>query len=62
MNYTNIGRAAAGAGEWNGVTKTIHIPANQLAGPDSDGWVLVLQSGNRQEPGVILAAAKSPGL
>ncbi len=62
VSYTNIGRAAAGAGEWNGAAKTIHISAAQLTSPESDGWVLILQSGSRQEPGVILAAAKSPGL
>ena len=62
INYVNIGRMAARAGEWNGTAQTFKIAADVAASPDADGWILILQAGDNQMPGAILAAAKAPGM
>ena len=62
VNYTNIGRAAARIGEWTGGEQSFRIAPDAATSPEADGWVLILQTGDMKDPGVILAAAKSPGL
>ena len=49
-------------GEWSGEAASFTLPADQLKSADSDGWMLLLQAGTPYRPGVILGAAKSPGL
>src|SRR5690606_37963462 len=62
FTYVNVARGFHRLAEWQGEAMSITIPKEQLASPDSDGWMLFLQAGPPQRPGVILAAAKSPGL
>jgi len=60
--YTNVGRAAVRIGEWTGGAQTFEIPRETMEIPITDSWVVVLQAGDMKEPGVVLAAAKAPGL
>ncbi len=62
LNYTNIGRAAARIGEWNGAEQIFRIAPEVAASPEADGWIVILQAGDIKEPGAILAAAKAPGM
>lgn len=62
LTYTNVGRAALRIAEWTGAAQTIEISRDLVQSPVSDSWVVVLQAGDMKEPGVILAAAKAPGL
>lgn len=59
--YVNVVRSMHKAGEWAGKPVRIEIPAEALKRGDGDGWVLLLQAGDIDRPGVILAAAKAPG-
>ncbi|MBX9758931.1 MAG: DUF1223 domain-containing protein [Beijerinckiaceae bacterium] len=62
ITYLNVARGFTRIGEWSGEAATFNIGGDQLVSPDSDGWMLLLQAGSPYRPGVILAAAKSPGV
>lgn len=62
VEYANVSRGFLQIGEWSGKEIAFDVPLAQVEGPDSDGWMLLLQAGAPARPGVILAAAKSPGL
>lgn len=62
ITYLNVARGFVRIGDWSGEAATFSVGADQLASADSDGWMLLLQAGSPYRPGVILAAAKSPGL
>lgn len=62
FTYANVARGFERIGEWSGRPKTLDIAKDRLASADADGWMLLLQAGTLHRPGVILAAAKSPGL
>lgn len=62
VEYSNVSRGFTRIGQWSGRATTFEVPRAQLEGADSDGWMLLLQAGAPDRPGVILAAAKSPGL
>jgi hypothetical protein len=62
FTYVNVARSFVRIGEWSGEAAAFTVPKDQLAAADTDGWILLLQAGSSYRPGVILAAAKSPGL
>lgn len=62
FKYVNVARGFHRVGEWTGEAKSLTLPKEQLSSDDADGWMLLLQAGTTYRPGVILAAAKSPGL
>jgi len=57
--YTNVVRAIHKVGEWSGAPMSLKLM--ELRG-DDEGYVVLLQRGSLDNPGVILAAAKSVGL
>ena len=59
LTYTNVVRAMRKIGEWNGTAQDFSLM--ELRG-DDEGYVVLVQQGSIEKPGVILAAAKSPGL
>lgn len=62
FTYLNVAREFMRVGEWQGERASFSVDRDKISGPDSDGWLLLLQSGPPGRPGVILAAAKSAGL
>lgn len=58
VTYTNVVRAIHKIGEWTG--KATSYDLTELKG-DDEGYVVLLQKGPSDSPGVILAAAKSSG-
>lgn len=59
LTYTNVVRAMRKIGDWNGAAQDFSLM--ELRG-DDEGYVVLVQEGSLEKPGVILAAAKSPGL
>ncbi len=59
VTYTNVVRAIRKVGEWTGAPLSLKLM--ELRG-DDEGYVVLLQRGTLDQPGVILAAAKSEGL
>jgi hypothetical protein len=62
FTYVNVARGFMRIGEWTGEAASFTLPTHQLQSADADGWMVLLQAGTPYRPGVILAAAKSPGL
>jgi len=62
LTYVNVARGFSRVGEWSGEAAVFTIPRDQIVGDGADGWMIFLQAGEPNRPGVILAAAKSPGL
>lgn len=61
VNYVNVVRSMVRVGAWQGKSKTIEIAANIVKKGDAEGWILLLQNGGSNRPGVILAASKADG-
>jgi hypothetical protein len=59
VTYTNVVRAIHKVGEWDGAP--LNLKLTELRG-DDEGYVVLLQRGSPDSPGVILAAAKSDTL
>ena len=62
FNYVNVARGFVRIGDWTGAATSFTVPSDQLTSAESDGWILLLQASTNYRPGVVLAAAKSPGL
>ncbi|ACK50197.1 protein of unknown function DUF1223 [Methylocella silvestris BL2] len=58
VTYTNVVRAMDEIGVWSGAAATFHAPDVR---EDGEGYVIFVQKGSPQRPGVILGAAKAPG-
>ena len=58
VTYTNAVRAIHKIGKWHGAPHSYDLI--ELKG-DGEGYVVLLQTGSENRPGVILAAAKSAG-
>ncbi len=59
VTYTNVVRAIRKVGDWDGAPLSLKL--TELRG-DDEGYVVLLQRGSLEQPGAILAAAKSEGL
>ncbi len=62
VTYANVVRNMTKLADWNGNAASYDIPATDFKSGDSDGFVVLLQAGGDSRPGLILAAAKSPGI
>ena len=56
VTYANVVRHMRKIGNWTGEPLHFEISREDLASPDSDSYVLVLQAGSENKPGPILAA------
>lgn len=61
VTYTNIVRSMKKIGDWAGAPATWEIAPADLKGPDSDGYVLMLQASSMGKPGAILGVVRSSG-
>jgi len=61
VTYSNVVRGMIRLGEWRGGRSTYDVSLPVARG-DGDGYVVLLQTLEGSKPGVILGAAKSPGL
>ncbi|MDR3409041.1 MAG: DUF1223 domain-containing protein [Methylovirgula sp.] len=59
VTYTNVVRAIRKVSDWDGAPLSLKL--TELRG-DDEGYVVLLQRGSLDQPGAILAAAKSEGL
>jgi hypothetical protein len=59
LTYTNVVRTISKLGDWTGETATFNLPGIPQ---DGEGFVVLVQKGTPERPGVILAAVKSDGL
>lgn len=59
VTYTNVVRAMDKIGDWNGATATFTMPDSRA---EDEGYVILLQKGTMEKPGLILGAAKTSGL
>lgn len=57
--YTNVVRRFDKLGEWTGESATFAVPGEPEEG---EGFIVLLQKGTPERPGVILGAAKTDGL
>jgi hypothetical protein len=63
VTYANVVRSMARAGAWAGAAARYEIPLAEARPEDADGYVVLLQAAAEPgKPGVILGAAKGPGL
>jgi hypothetical protein len=60
VTYTNVVRAITPLTTWTGEAKSVEVALDRMAG--ADGYIVLLQSGTRSGPNVVLGAAKGPGL
>ncbi|MCB5174599.1 DUF1223 domain-containing protein [Microvirga lenta] len=61
VTYANVVRGLKRIGEWRGGSAEFEVPL-EVARSGADGYVVLLQTSEHMKPGVILGAAKSPGL
>jgi hypothetical protein len=59
VTYTDVVRSMHKVGEWNGKPESLKLTELKS---DGEGYVVLVQQGSEQNPGAILAAAKSAGL
>jgi hypothetical protein len=59
LTYTNVVRAMDKIGDWDGAAKSFDLPELKA---DGEGYVVLVQQGTPDRPGVILAAAKTKDL
>jgi len=61
ITYANVVRGLTRIGEWLGGSARFEVPL-ETARRGGDGYVVLLQSTDAERPGIILGAAKGPGL
>jgi len=59
LTYTNVVRAMRRVADWHGEAASFDLTELKAEG---EGYVVLLQQGTQEQPGTILAAAKSSGL
>ena len=62
VTYTNVVREVVSLGPWDGTARTFEAPASLAKMRNADTYVVVVQQGTPERPGLILGAAKGPGL
>ncbi|GGH29915.1 hypothetical protein GCM10007036_40160 [Alsobacter metallidurans] len=62
VTYVNVARSVLPVGAWKGQAATFDVAATLAQTRDADSYVVLLQTGTIGRPGVILGAAKGPGL
>lgn len=61
ITYVNVVRGLNRLGDWKGGTARFDLPLNQAL-EGADGYVVLVQAMENAGPGMILGAAKGPGL
>jgi len=61
ITYSNVVRGLNRVGEWRGGSARFEVPL-ETARAGGDAYVVLLQSTDAARPGIILGAAKGPGL
>jgi hypothetical protein len=61
ITYANVVRGLNRVGEWRGGSARFEVPLD-MARTGGDAYVVLLQSTDAARPGIILGAAKGPGL
>jgi hypothetical protein len=61
ITYANVVRGLNRVGEWHGGSARFEVPLD-MARKGGDAYVVLLQSKDADRPGLILGAAKGPGL
>ncbi|MBM6580941.1 DUF1223 domain-containing protein [Microvirga sp. BT689] len=61
ITYANVVRGLNRVGEWRGGSARFEVPLD-MARNGGDAYVVLLQSTDAARPGIILGAAKGPGL
>ena len=61
ITYANVVRGLTRVGEWLGGSARFEVPL-ETARRGGDAYVVLLQSTDAERPGIILGAAKGPGL
>ncbi|MHB2165526.1 DUF1223 domain-containing protein [Alsobacter sp. R-9] len=62
VTYTNVVREIVPVGTWDGAAKSFEAPASLMKMRNADTFAVLLQEGTPEKPGLILGAAKGPGL
>jgi hypothetical protein len=63
ITYSNVARALTRLADWTGRSLSLDVPLGVARPEGTDGYVVVLQTANAAgKPGVIVGAAKGPGL
>lgn len=62
VTYVNVVRGQTRVGAWTGAPARFEVPLEQTRAGESNGYVVLLQTASSGRPGVILGAAKGPGL
>lgn len=60
--YTNVVRELIPLGVWDGTEKSYEAPASLARMRNADAFAVIVQEGTTDRPGVVLGAAKGPGL
>ncbi|MBJ6126578.1 DUF1223 domain-containing protein [Microvirga splendida] len=61
ITYANVVRSLNRVGEWRGGSARFEVPLD-MARKDGDAYVVLVQGTDATRPGIILGAAKGPGL
>lgn len=59
VTYANVVRKMTRLGVWDGAPVRFDVPVEEIAHPDADRVVVLVQSGTGGQPGAILGAARS---
>ena len=62
VTYTNIVRELIPLGVWDGSERSFEAPASLARMRNADTFAVILQEGTTDRPGIVLGAAKGPGL
>jgi hypothetical protein len=60
--YANFVRNMVKLGDWSGQQARFDVPLPIARSGDADAYVVLLQASDEAKPGMILGAAKGPGL
>lgn len=58
VTYANVVRKMTRLGVWDGAAARFEVPSEEVAHPDADGVVVLVQSGSGGQPGAILGAGR----
>lgn len=57
--YANVARDILPLGPWNGTNAFFDLPLEQFRAMGADGYVVIVQSGSREQPGAVLGAMQA---
>jgi hypothetical protein len=57
--YANVARDILPLGIWDGTNASFDLPLDQFKAMGADGYVVIVQSGSREQPGAVLSAMQA---